>query len=428
MTTPAPVVSVIMATWGRGRHILPSVMSVLQQNFRNLELIVAGDACLDETEAVVALVNDRRVRWINGAQRVGSQSGPNNAGIAAARGRIIAYLGHDDLWEPQHLSHVVRVFDGVSKPDFVVSGMIAHNPNGAPGSRVYGMIVSDADKHRHHFPPGCLAHRKSVIDKIGHWPMPQTIRAPIDVDFLARAVAADLRFETTGMVTVHRFSAADRYLSYVNPTAEEQEAMLTGMTQPGHAKRVAALVEVARGAGRFMMEEGRDYDRHLPGALAREAASKRGLMRPGLVPLGAGRVMRHPVENAALDWTQRPRLGVRRHDLNPRPRLLLSVTATGPVALTISIVHWDRKGVADLVLLCNGTAVTARVDAIRSSVWGWTARYRSVIRLRADQPSVLEIRLTALQQEKWQVGPFNFGFGVGKLRLAPFMGRDDETA
>ena len=49
----APLISVVMATWGRGRHILPSIRSALGQSFRDFELLVVGDACTDETEAVV---------------------------------------------------------------------------------------------------------------------------------------------------------------------------------------------------------------------------------------------------------------------------------------------------------------------------------------------------------------------------------------
>ena len=48
-------------------------------------------------------IGDRRVRWMNLPANTGHQSGPNNAGLREARGRFIAYLGHDDLWLPHHL-------------------------------------------------------------------------------------------------------------------------------------------------------------------------------------------------------------------------------------------------------------------------------------------------------------------------------------
>ena len=193
MEPRAPLFSVVMATWGRGRHIVPSIESVLAQSFAGHELIVVGDMCEDDTAGVVADFAAQRVRWINLAERCGSQSGPNNAGIAAARGEIIAYLGHDDIWEPSHLAELARIFQVDDAPDFGVSGLINHRPKGVAGSGVMGIFTDDNAKHRHFFPPSCFAHRKTVIDRIGPWRMPTEVRAPVDEDLLLRAAAANLR-------------------------------------------------------------------------------------------------------------------------------------------------------------------------------------------------------------------------------------------
>ncbi len=45
--------------------------------------------------------------------------------------------------------------------------------------------------------------------------MPQDVRAPVDGDFLLRAAQADLTFASTGKITVHKFAAGHRYLSYL---------------------------------------------------------------------------------------------------------------------------------------------------------------------------------------------------------------------
>lgn len=419
MTAMAPQLSVIMATWGRGRHILPSIRSVLQQDLADFELLVVGDATRDETEAVVRGLDDPRVRWLNLSERVGSQSGPNNAGIAAARAGIIAYLGHDDLWEPFHLSRVLPVFDHADRPDFVVSGLIAHDPHGQPGGRVYGLIAGDDDKHRHHFPPGCLAHRKAVIDRIGPWALPLSLRAPIDVDFLARAVAADLRFSGTGVVTVHRFSAADRYLSYVRPESDEQATLLAAFQDPGHAARVAGIVAAARASGRYMRPEGRDYSGRTPGEIARQTAVRRGIARPPTRPLGAGTTIRHRSEDGAWDWETAPVLGLRRHRRNPRPRLLLPVTASGPVLVRFRLHHPVPAALDVLELSCNGVVAHAEPAAPRFGPMGRSARYDVRLTLEAEGPSILELRLTAAQQAKYRIGPFRLGLAIGPLRLRP---------
>jgi hypothetical protein len=411
-----PKISVVMATWGRGQHIAPSILSVLGQRFRDYEMIVVGDATADETEAVVAGFAGRGVRWINLASRCGSQSAPNNAGIAAARGGIIAYLGHDDIWEPDHLTEIAKGFGGDA--DFVVSGLIGHLPNGLPGSAVYGLFSDDSAKHRFFFPPSGLAHRKDVVDRIGPWRMPMEVRAPVDEDFLLRAAAADLRFQSTGKVTVHKFTAADRYLSYVQQRSEEQAAMLAYLTVPGHAGRVARIVEQSRRLGRVMVERPRLYDQHAPGAIARLTATKRGLLRPALQALGPGAVIRHRREACALDWRARPILGIRLHGLNPRPRFLLPFSGQ-EAEISFRLVHPDRRALGPLHLTCNDVPVTAQPGGHRRSLWGWSALYRAGLQLQGDQPSVLEFQLTPAQLQKVALGPVRLGLGLGAVRLRP---------
>lgn len=49
----SPTFSIIMSTYNRGRHIIPSIKCVLNQGFEDYELMVIGDGCDDETAAIV---------------------------------------------------------------------------------------------------------------------------------------------------------------------------------------------------------------------------------------------------------------------------------------------------------------------------------------------------------------------------------------
>ena len=82
--------------------------SVQRQTFADFELLVIGDGCTDDSEAVVAAFGDPRFHWENLPQNHGHQSPANNRGLALARGKWIAYLGHDDLWMPNHLELLWR--------------------------------------------------------------------------------------------------------------------------------------------------------------------------------------------------------------------------------------------------------------------------------------------------------------------------------
>ena len=96
----SPAVSVIIATYNRAHTLRHAVQSVRNSSFTDWELIVVGDACTDDSAECVAAFNDPRIRFVNLPDRTGHQSGPNNHGLALARGKYVAFLNHDDLFFP----------------------------------------------------------------------------------------------------------------------------------------------------------------------------------------------------------------------------------------------------------------------------------------------------------------------------------------
>lgn len=409
-----PRFSVVMATYGRGRHILPSIRSVLGQGLKDFELLVVGDACADETEAVVRAVADPRVRWLNLDRRVGSQSGPNNAGIAAARAGLIAYLGHDDLWEPDHLERLAELYQSADPPDFAMSGSIMHPPAGVPLTEVHGVFPDGTDIRRYFFPPSAFSHRREVVGRIGGWRLPEEIRPPVDEDLLQRAAEAGLRFRSTGVVTVHKFSAAQRYLSYLRQSSDEQEAVLADFGRAGHAARVAALVAEARAAGRFMVEVRKDFSGYALGELARQSTERRGARRVEVQPLGQGVTLRHRVEPDNLDWRSDLVLGFRLNRLNPRPRLLVPVTG-GRARLRFVAACREAQALGPITLDCQGETVVARPGRRWYGLIAWFAGYEAEIQLGSDGPTLLELHLTEAQRPIRK----RRRLAVGPLRLFP---------
>ena len=321
-----PSFSVVLATYNRGQHIRPTIESVLRQSWPDFELIVVGDACSDDTEGAVRSFDDARVSWHNLTENCGSQSAPNNAGIARARGGWIAYIGHDDIWAPDHLSRLNRVIDRDSAVDFAVSGCIFYGPEGSDFHHVTGIFAaSEAEEaaRRHFFPPSSLAHRCEVTDRIGPWHAPESLKAPVDSDFLLRAAAAGLRFASTEHVTVHKFAAGHRYLSYLRPSSAEQSAMLRSFEQPAN-DRIECIVADAKCTGQFMQRLHQDFSKFESGALFRRNRANKGLQRPPLQPLLRRTVIAQTDDPRALDWHWMERgRSFRWSGPNPRPKILL---------------------------------------------------------------------------------------------------------
>jgi hypothetical protein len=297
--------------------------------------------------------------------------------------------------------------------------VISYRPEGVPGSEVRGIFDDDDAKHRYFFPPSGIAHRKDVIDRIGPWRMPWELRLPVDAELQERAAKAGLRFVSTGEVTVHKFTSAYRYLSYVRPESDEQAATLARLGSEEHAAKVAAVVAEAKERGNYMPPAATVYLQFRPGEFAERIARQRGVRLPPLQALGQGVSLPQRTHPCAHDWKMRPILGIRRLALNPKPRLLVPVTGDGAARLMLPVVHPNLRALGPLELACNGVAGVAQPTGLRPSLWGWTALYEATVELLPDAPSILELRLSDRQRRKRRIGPFRLGFGVGTLRLEP---------
>ncbi|RST81437.1 glycosyltransferase [Aquibium carbonis] len=412
--------SVIMATYNRGRHILPSIRSVLDQSHRDFELIVVGDCCTDDTPDIVRPLLDARVRWFNLAERCGSQSFPNNEGIRRAEGDLIAYIGHDDIWAPDHLASLDALFAADPDLDVAVAGTIFHGPAGSDFRQVTGLFDDSAAAREHFFPPSSLAHRRDVTGRIGPWRHPMEIAAPVDCDLLLRAVGAGMRFASTRRVSVHKFAAGHRYLSYLRHTSDEQDHALQRLDAPDHAAFVDAEVERARAEGTFMVVRHGRYETFENGALARSNALNKGILRPDLRRLEGPVTIAQDDSPRALDWQPLEQGRFRRVGRNPKPKILLPFCCTGPVAIRIVVTHADRAALKGLSLALNGAAFDARMSRPRQVEDRWEAAARIDARLLPDDYSVMELRLTEAQRMR----PGQTGIGIGDIRLARRRLRD----
>ena len=58
------LVSIIMPSWNTGKFIAESIQSVVNQTYENWELIIVDDCSTDNTDEVVAMFNDKRIKYV----------------------------------------------------------------------------------------------------------------------------------------------------------------------------------------------------------------------------------------------------------------------------------------------------------------------------------------------------------------------------
>lgn len=94
--------SVVIPSYNRAHLIAETIKSVQEQTFQDFEIIVVDDGSCDNTEQVIAAMQDARIRYIK--QLNGGATSARNTGIKAAKGRYIAFLDSDDFFVPEHLA------------------------------------------------------------------------------------------------------------------------------------------------------------------------------------------------------------------------------------------------------------------------------------------------------------------------------------
>ncbi len=114
--TEKPLVSVIIPTYNRGWVVTEAIDSVLAQDFKDLELIVIDDGSTDDTQKILEDYG-RDITVLHQANC--GVSAARNRGIAAAAGRLIAFLDSDDLWLAGKLSRQVAFFE--AHPEALIS-------------------------------------------------------------------------------------------------------------------------------------------------------------------------------------------------------------------------------------------------------------------------------------------------------------------
>jgi hypothetical protein len=223
-----PEFTVIIATYNWCSALNIALKSVLGQTTQNFEVWVVGDACTDDSAEVVSSFGDERLNWHNLASNCGSQWGPNNFGLRMARGRYIAYLGHDDVWFPTHLEIAQACLES-SGADIVAAATLLYGPPESGIRAVTGFFPNEQFSPRHFFPPSSLVHCSHVLSKVGAWYGPENARLAVDYDFLYRCHAAGLSFAMTGEVTVFKFNAAWRRGSYQTRDIVQQQNCLASI-------------------------------------------------------------------------------------------------------------------------------------------------------------------------------------------------------
>lgn len=116
----SPLVSVCVATYNRAGLLAGRCLpSILRQDYRNIEVIVVGDGCTDDTGDRIRDLHDSRVKFTNLSRRgqypedperrwMVAGTTPINSALDMAAGAFVTHLDDDDEYMPDRIGKLVK--------------------------------------------------------------------------------------------------------------------------------------------------------------------------------------------------------------------------------------------------------------------------------------------------------------------------------
>jgi glycosyltransferase involved in cell wall biosynthesis len=202
-----PRVSVIVRTRDRPRLLAEALESLRRQTMTDFETVLVNDGSAGGLErALLEPAPGRALRVVTPGPP-GGRSRALNAGLAAARGRFVAYLDDDDLYLPEHLETLVRFLEGSDeyRAAYTSVEQIEQTLGGDGGYHDAGLRTTygyafDAGRllSSNTIPIIALMHERALVDEVGSFD--ESFDLFEDWDFLIR-LSAKHRFHHIAKVT-----------------------------------------------------------------------------------------------------------------------------------------------------------------------------------------------------------------------------------
>jgi len=130
-----PKVSVVIPAYNAMSYLPLTIDSLLNQTFKDFEVIIVNDGSLDSIENWIAQIGDPRIHLI--CQKNQGAAVARNTGIKHAKGEYIAFLDADDLWESTKLEKQVDLLNKNKKVGVVYCWAALINDKGEPTGRIF---------------------------------------------------------------------------------------------------------------------------------------------------------------------------------------------------------------------------------------------------------------------------------------------------
>ena len=123
-----PLVSIIMNCHNGEQYLKKSIKSVINQSYKNWELIFWNNNSQDKSKEILFSFKDRRIKYFE-KSKTSTLYKARNFAISEAKGKLICFLDTDDWWVKNKLKKQVECFEKDKNLNFVYSNYYYYNQN-----------------------------------------------------------------------------------------------------------------------------------------------------------------------------------------------------------------------------------------------------------------------------------------------------------
>lgn len=100
-------VSIVIPVYNSSKHLEECINSVINQTYKNLEIIIVNDKSTDNSLSIINSFKDKRIKVINLKENSGV-SIARNKGVEESTGELVCFLDSDDYWNLKKIEKQVK--------------------------------------------------------------------------------------------------------------------------------------------------------------------------------------------------------------------------------------------------------------------------------------------------------------------------------
>lgn len=165
-----PKVSVIMSEYNTEKGLLiQSIESIVQQTYKNLEIIIVDDCGKNDLKEIVSTINDRRIKLIRNKKNEGLVSSLNKA-LRLSNGKYVARMDTDDYSLPKRIETQVDFLEKNNSISVVGSNVYYYDGKDKWGESALNGLVTKKQilQSSPLLHPTIMARKDAIIDVHGY--------------------------------------------------------------------------------------------------------------------------------------------------------------------------------------------------------------------------------------------------------------------